>query len=124
MNHAIRIATLLILTGTSLLLAAATYPVILVRRTDTAVGNYVIAVPASSGNFRATVYPESTSGISQTCASMSWTDDNNNPQTSANVWDSSAKGGFVLPIRAKTGTDIWLNVNSSSGSVYTTLERL
>jgi hypothetical protein len=106
-------------------LNASSYPTIVVRRTDSVVGNYVIFVPASSGNFRATVYLESTSGISQTCASMSWYDDNNNPQTSANVCsDSSAKGGFVLPIRAKAGTDIWLNVNSSSGSVYTTLERL
>lgn len=105
--------------------AAATYPVILVRRTDSAVGTFVILTPQSNGNFRATVYLEAQNGTVQTCASMSWTDGNNNTQTSENVCsDSSAKGGFVLPIRAKAGTNIWLNVNSAGGSVYTTLERL
>lgn len=104
--------------------SVANSPLIVVKRKDTTVGNYVIYVPTSSGGFRATVYLESPNGTEQTCASMSWFDDNNNPQTSANVCsDSSAKGGFVIPIRAKGGTNIYLNFNSGSGPVFTTLEK-
>lgn len=105
-------------------LSTASSPVIVVKRKDTVVGTFVIYAPASSGGFRATVYLESPNGIEQTCASMSWFDDNNNPQTCANVCsDSSAKGGFVLPIRAKGGASIYLNFNSGAGPIYTTLEK-
>jgi hypothetical protein len=105
-------------------LGQANSPVIVVKRKDTSAGNFVIYVPASNGSFRATVYLESPNGGEQTCASMSWFDDNNTPQTSANVCsDTSAKGGFVLPIRAKGRTKIYLNFNGGAGPVYTTLER-
>src|SRR5438270_9681779 len=76
--------------------AAARYPLIVAKTIETSVGNFVIYVPTSNGNFRATVYLESSSGNLQTCANMAWFDDNNNPQTSANVCsDNSEKGGFV-----------------------------
>jgi len=102
--------------------ARANSPIIVAKRKYTSVGSFVIYVPASSSSFRATVYLESPAGNQPTCASMSWSDDYN-PQTSANLCsDNSAKGGFVLPIRAKGGTNIYLNFNSGPGPVYAALE--
>lgn len=104
---------------------AGCVPTIVASVVETTTGNFTLATPSANGNYEMIVYLEASSGTAQTCASVSWYDDNGNPQTSANVCsDSSAKGGFVVPIRAKAGTNIYLNVNSVSQDVYATLESL
>jgi hypothetical protein len=121
-NKVTALLVILLFVGVSSL-ARAKSPLIVAKRKYTSVGTFVIYVPATNGNFRATVYLESPAGNEPTCASMSWSDDYN-PQTSANICsDNSAKGGFVLPIHAKGGTNIYLNFNSGPGPVYTTLEK-
>lgn len=112
--------------------ATANAPSIVASVAETAVGNYVLFTPAANGNYRATVYLEATIGVANlTCANVSWVDDNNNGQTapaSPVCTDRGGKGSFVVPIRAKSGTNIELNVTQVSAigpsTVYATLEQL
>lgn len=119
-------AVLVVCLFTSMTFASASVPVIVATASETTTGNYVIYVPAADGDYRASVYMESTGGSPFVCGSVSWTDDLNNTATSF-CSDGTSHGFLVVPFHAISGHNIQLNADSfpsGGGKIYVVLEQL
>lgn len=111
---------------TSMTFASASVPTIVATASETTTGNYVLYVPTADGDYRASVYAESTGGSPFVCGSVSWTDDLNNTAGSF-CSDSSSHGYVVISFHATSGHNIQLNADSfptGGGKIYVVLEQL